>query len=112
MATQLDTTNREIVLVDAAKTRPMMGIDVLESLPSPHIPYALVDRFILIHEAVVPITPEQASLDTKHPHRGFDNLWYIVAGESSTGHSTGPGGAMERHRCQAQRSLKRTPCSP
>ena len=35
-------------------------------------------------------------VDTKHPHRGFDNLWYILEGSASTGHSTGPGGAMER----------------
>src|SRR5918994_1162375 len=37
-----------------------------------------------------------ADMDTEHPHRGFDNLWYILKGESSTGHSTGPGGAIER----------------
>src|SRR4029453_5825155 len=37
-------------------------------------------------------------LDTKHPHRGFDNLWYILQGSASTGHSTGPGGATERAR--------------
>jgi redox-sensitive bicupin YhaK (pirin superfamily) len=106
MATQLDTTDRGIVMVDTARIRPMMGIDVLESLPSPRIPYALVDPFILVHEAVVPITPERAHLDTKHPHRGFDNLWYIVAGASSTGHSTGPGGAMERARLRTGSLLK------
>jgi hypothetical protein len=38
------------------------------------IPYAVVDPFILVHEAVVSITPERANLNTKHPHRGFDNL--------------------------------------
>jgi hypothetical protein len=65
-----------------------------------------VDPFILVHEGVVPITPEMASLDTKHPHRGFDNLWYLVAGEASTGHSTGPGGAMERARLQTGSLLK------
>ena len=37
-------------------------------------------------------------VDTKHPHRGFDNLWYVIEGSASTGHSTGPGGAMERAR--------------
>src|SRR5438093_9456142 len=37
-----------------------------------------------------------ANLDTEHPHRGFDNLWYILKGSSSTGHTTGPGGAIER----------------
>jgi redox-sensitive bicupin YhaK (pirin superfamily) len=40
----------------------------------------------------VPITPERAKLDTTHPHRGFDNLWYILSGDASTGHSTGPEG--------------------
>src|SRR5438093_13217103 len=37
-----------------------------------------------------------ANLDTEHPHRGFDNLWYILKGYSSTDHTTGPGGAIER----------------
>ena len=31
-----------------------------------------------------------------HPHRGFDNLWYVLEGAVSTGHSTGPDAAMER----------------
>jgi redox-sensitive bicupin YhaK (pirin superfamily) len=106
MATQLDTADRQIVVVDSARIRPMMGINVLESLPSPHIPYAQVDPFILVHEAVVPITPERARLDTRHPHRGFDNLWYILAGEASTGHSTGPGGATERARLETGSLLK------
>jgi redox-sensitive bicupin YhaK (pirin superfamily) len=39
---------------------------------------------------------ELADVDTKHPHRGFDNLWYILEGSASTGHSTGPGGTIER----------------
>jgi hypothetical protein len=73
----------------------MTGLDVLEPLPSARIPYSLVDPFILVHEGVVPITPERAGMDTRHQHRGFDNLWYVVAGAASTGHSTGPGGAME-----------------
>jgi len=106
MATKLDTSDREIVVVDTARIRPMMGINVLESLPSPHIPYALVDPYILVHEAVVPITPERANLDTRHPHRGFDNLWYILAGEASTGHSTGAGGATERARLRTGALLK------
>jgi len=106
MATQIDTTEREVVLMEDAHVRPMMGLDILESLPSQDIPYAQVDPFILVHEAVVPITPERASLDTTHPHRGFDNLWYAVSGSSSTGHSTGPGGAMERARLEAGSLLK------
>jgi redox-sensitive bicupin YhaK (pirin superfamily) len=97
---------REILQVEDARIRPVMGIDVLESLPSAQIPYAVVDPFILVHEAVVPITPERANLNTRHPHRGFDNLWYAVSGSSSTGHSTGPGGAMERARLDAGSLLK------
>jgi redox-sensitive bicupin YhaK (pirin superfamily) len=37
-------------------------------------------------------------VDTKHPHRGFDNLWYVIEGSASTGHSTGRDGAIERAR--------------
>jgi redox-sensitive bicupin YhaK (pirin superfamily) len=106
MATQIETAEREIVLVQDAHIRPMMGLDILESLPSAQIPYPLVDPFILVHEGVVPITPERASLDTTHPHRGFDNLWYAVSGSSSTGHSTGPGGTFERAQLEAGSLLK------
>ena len=98
MAAQIDTAQREIVLVEDAHIRPMMGNQVLESLPSRHIPYSLVDPYILVHEAEVKIDPKQEGQDTTHPHRGFDNLWYAISGSSSTGHSTGPGGAFERAR--------------
>src|SRR5229473_3487030 len=98
MATRIDTAQREIVLVEDAHIRPMMGNQVLESLPSRHIPYSLVDPFILVHEADLKIDPNQESQDTTHPHRGFDNLWYAISGSSSTGHSTGPGGTFERAR--------------
>jgi redox-sensitive bicupin YhaK (pirin superfamily) len=106
MATRIGTAQREIVLVEDAHIRSMMGQSVLEPLPSRHIPYSLVDPFILVHEAAVRISPEMAGLDTTHPHRGFDNLWYAVSGASSTGHSTGPGGAMERARLEAGSLLK------
>jgi len=106
MSTQIETGEREIVLLEDAHIRPMMGLNILEPLPSRTIPYVQVDPFILVHEGVVPITEERASLDTKHHHRGFDNLWYLVAGEASTGHSTGPGGAMERARLQTGSLLK------
>jgi redox-sensitive bicupin YhaK (pirin superfamily) len=106
MATESKTEEREIAFVEEAHVRPMMGLDVLESLPSRNIPYSSVDPFILVHEAVVPITPEWASMDTEHPHRGFDNLWYLIGGSASTGHSTGPGGTMERARLQAGSLLK------
>jgi redox-sensitive bicupin YhaK (pirin superfamily) len=100
MATQVDTKQREITLVEDAHIRPMMGNEVLESLPSRNIPYSTVDPYILVHEATIVVTPEMAELDTTHPHRGFDNLWYAVTGSSSTGHSTGPGGAIERARLE------------
>jgi len=106
MAIQIDTEQREAVLVEEAHARPVMSVEVLEPLPSPRIPYRLVDPYILVHEAVVRITPEQASLETKHQHRGFDNLWYAISGSSSTGHSTGPGGAMERARLEPGSLLK------
>ncbi len=106
MATQIDTTDRKVVVVEDAHVRPMMGLNILEPLPSARIPYSLVDPFILVHEGVVPITPEWASLDTKHPHRGFDNLWYLIAGEASTGHSTGPDGTIERAKLKTGSLLK------
>jgi redox-sensitive bicupin YhaK (pirin superfamily) len=106
VVTGLDTEQREVVVVEQARIRPIMGIDVLETLPSPGIPYSLVDPFILVHEGVVPITPDLADLDTRHPHRGFDNLWYLLSGSASTGHSTGPGGTTERARLRAGSLLK------
>ena len=106
MATQTATAQRDVVHLEGAHIRPMMGVEVLESLPSRTIPYELVDPFILVHEAVVETTPERAALDTTHPHRGFDNLWYAVTGESSTGHSTGPGGTFERARLEEGSLLK------
>jgi len=106
MATQIDTAQREIVLVEDAHIRPMMGNQVLESLPSRNIPYSLVDPYILVHEAVVRIDPQQEQVDTTHPHRGFDNLWYAISGSLSTGHSTGPGGSFERARLDEGAVLK------
>jgi redox-sensitive bicupin YhaK (pirin superfamily) len=66
----------------------------------------MVDPYILVHEATVKITPEQASQDTTHPHRGFDKLWYAITGASSTGHSTGPGGTFERAKLEEGSVLK------
>ena len=106
MVTGIDIEQRAVLVVEQARIRPIMGIDVLETLPSPGIPYSLVDPFILVHEGVVPITPDLANLDTRHPHRGFDNLWYLLSGSASTGHSTGPGGATERARLRAGSLLK------
>jgi quercetin 2,3-dioxygenase len=105
MAIRIDAIERDVVLVEDAHTRPMMGLEILEPLPSAHIPYSAVDPFILVHEGVVPAN-FGASADTIHPHRGFDNLWYAVSGSSSTGHSTGPGGTMERARLETGSLLK------
>ena len=86
---------RDAALVSDRKMRPMMGLPVWESLPARDVPYSLSDPYILLHEAT--LRPSQmADLDTEHPHRGFDNLWYILKGSSSTGHTTGPGGSLER----------------
>ena len=90
-------TSRDAVLVEDAHIRPMMGFEILEALPSRSVPYEQVDPFILVHEARFRLS-ELTDVDTKHPHRGFDNLWYILEGSASTGHSTGPGGAIERAR--------------
>lgn len=106
MATQIETAQRQIVVVKDARIRPMMGNQVLESLPLAGIPYSMVDPYILVHEATVRITPEQANQDTIHPHRGFDNIWYAISGSSSTGHSTGPGGSFERARLDEGAVLK------
>jgi redox-sensitive bicupin YhaK (pirin superfamily) len=81
---------------DAALIR-MMGFPVLEALPSRMVPYERVDPFILVHEGRMRLS-DVGKVDTKHPHRGFDNLWYVIEGSASTGHSTGPDGAIERAR--------------
>jgi redox-sensitive bicupin YhaK (pirin superfamily) len=106
MATEIQTAERQVVLVEDAHVRPMMGLEVLEPVPSRSIPYTNVDPFVLVHEATVPITPERARLDTTHPHRGFDNLWYILSGSASTGHSTGPDGTFERVQLRTGGLLK------
>jgi quercetin 2,3-dioxygenase len=94
---QVETTGRDAVLVEDAAWIRVMGQPILEALPSRGAPYEEVDPFILVHEARLRPS-DLANVDTKHPHRGFDNLWYILEGSVSTGHSTGPGGAMERAR--------------
>jgi redox-sensitive bicupin YhaK (pirin superfamily) len=97
MTTEVETMGRDAILVqDAAQIR-VMGFPVLEALPSRGVPYQRVDPFLLVHESRFRLS-ELSGLDTKHPHRGFDNLWYILEGSASTGHSTGPDGAIERAR--------------
>ena len=106
MATQVETIERDAVLVEDAHVRPMMGIEVLEPVPARNLPYVLTDPYVLVHEATVPIDEERAKIDTTHPHRGFDNLWYILSGSASTGHSTGPGGTFERAQLDTGALLK------
>src|SRR2546428_1494429 len=78
----------------------MMGMPVLEAVPSRTATYEQTDPFILVHEGRFRLS-EMAAKDTKHPHRGFDNLWYVLQGSASTGHTTGPGGSIERARLAA-----------
>jgi quercetin 2,3-dioxygenase len=94
---QVEETEREASLVEDAALIRMMGMPVLEALPSRAVPYEEVDPFILVHEGRFRLS-EMAGRDTKHPHRGFDNLWYVLHGSASTGHSTGPDGSIERAR--------------
>src|SRR6266536_230904 len=83
-----------IVLADRANRRITAGAG---GASRPGVPYELSDPFILVHESRFRLS-ELSGMDTKHPDRGFDNLWYILEGSASTGHSTGPGGAIERAR--------------
>jgi len=97
MREQVQTASREAVLVEDAALHRMMGLPVLEAVPARGAPYQLTDPVILVHEARFR-PAEMAGRDTRHPHRGFDNLWYVLEGSASTGHTTGPGGAIERAR--------------
>jgi quercetin 2,3-dioxygenase len=94
---EIETTARDAIVVEDAALIHMMGFPVLEALPSRTVPYAQVDPFILVHEGRMKLS-EVGKVDTKHPHRGFDNLWYVIEGSASTGHSTGPNGTIERAR--------------
>jgi redox-sensitive bicupin YhaK (pirin superfamily) len=97
MTQQVQTKARDAVVVEDAALIRMMGFPVLEALPSRTVPYDQVDPFILVHEGRMRLS-EVGKVDTKHPHRGFDNLWYVIEGSASTGHTTGPNGAIERAR--------------
>jgi quercetin 2,3-dioxygenase len=97
VSTEVETTERDAVLVEDAAVIRMMGMPVLEAVPSRTAPYELTDPFILVHEGRFR-PAEMAGRDTRHPHRGFDNLWYVLQGSATTGHTTGPGGSTERAR--------------
>jgi redox-sensitive bicupin YhaK (pirin superfamily) len=94
---RVEAIGRDAVLVEDAAQIRVMGQPILEALPSRAAPYERVDPFLLVHEGRVRLSA-LAGVDSKHSHRGFDNLWYVLEGSVSTGHSTGPGGAMERAR--------------
>lgn len=74
MRQQVEETARDAVLVEDATLIRMMGIGVLEAVPSRGAPYERTDPFILVHEGRFRLS-EMSGKDTKHPHRGFDNLW-------------------------------------
>jgi redox-sensitive bicupin YhaK (pirin superfamily) len=95
MSQQVEIAAREAVLVEDAALIRVMGFPVLEALPSHGAPYELTDPFILVHEGSLRPS-EMVGKDTRHPHRGFDNIWYVLKGAASTGHTTGPGGSFER----------------
>ena len=97
MSQQVAETERDAILVEDAALIHMMGMPVLEAVPSRGAPYERTDPFILVHEGRFRLS-EMSGKDTKHPHRGFDNLWYVLQGSASTGHTTGPGGSVERAR--------------
>ncbi len=97
MRQQVAIAERDAELVEDAARIRMMGMPILEALPSRTVPYERLDPFILVHEGRLRLSDMQ-NVDTKHPHRGFDNLWYVIEGSASTGHSTGPDGSIERAR--------------
>jgi redox-sensitive bicupin YhaK (pirin superfamily) len=77
MKQELEMTEREVVLVKDAAWTQVMGQPILEALPSREVPYEQVDPFILVHEGRRRLS-DRKEVDTKHPHRGFDNLWYVL----------------------------------
>jgi len=97
MRQEVEETSRDAILVEDAALIRMMGMPVLEAVPSRRATYEQTDPFILVHEGRFRLS-EMSGKDTKHPHRGFDNLWYVLQGSASTGHTTGPGGSVERAR--------------
>jgi protein-disulfide isomerase len=86
MRQQVEQPARDATLVEDAARIRVMGFQVLEALPSRGAPYDRVDPFILVHEARIRLS-DATKVDTKHPHRGFDNLWYVLESSASTGPS-------------------------
>ena len=83
MNTEVQTKERDAILVEDAGWIRVMGQPVLEALPSARAPYAQVDPFILVHEARGRLSPDFANTATKHLHRGFDNVLYMLEGRSA-----------------------------
>ena len=108
MSEQVEETERDAVLVEDAALIRMMGFPVLEALPSRMVPYERVDPFILVHEGRMRLS-DVGKVDTKHPHRGFDNLWYVIEGSASTGHSTGRTERSSARACPRERSSRSGP---
>ena len=63
MEQRLESTEREAVLVEDAATIRMMGMHVLEAVPSRGAPYERTDPFILVHEGRFRLS-EMAGKDT------------------------------------------------
>src|SRR5687767_15300953 len=98
MNTKVETKSRDAIRVEEAAQIRVMGFPVLEALPSRSLPYDQVDPFILLHEARLRLS-DLANVDTRHPHRGFDNIWKWLEGWAGTGQATGPAGQMRGGRC-------------
>ena len=71
MATQIDASARETVLVTDARIRPMIGNQRPRIPAAPQIPYELSDPYILVHEGVArstrsgqPWTPPTRTVDS------------------------------------------------
>jgi len=81
----------------------MMGVPILEALPSRAVPYERVDPFILVPRRSSPAVGPKGTWSPGIPTE-VDNLWYVLEGSVSTGHNTGLRGAMERPRLSEGRS--------
>ena len=95
MRQQVQTARRDATLVQDAEQIRVMGFPVLEALPSPQTPYQVTDPFILVtrHGSA---HRRWWARTRSIPIRGFDNMWYVLSGSASTGHTTGSHGSIER----------------
>jgi hypothetical protein len=103
---QLERAEREAVLVEDAAVIRMMGLPVLEALPSRRARYEQVDPFILVHEDRFGLCDFEG-VDTKHPHRGFDNVWYVIEGWRARATAPAHGRPAVRRATDLQRSVRR-----